>query len=1168
MEQEHPKRSHITPLKTAEASVCDVAASPTSTIPSSPASSDGDRRFSLYSIKDKARRSLSNRGPETTKSKSQSSHVRKLSKSRPASVAAFGGVASRASDLSDSHGRTTSVTDVASLGGLSTSTDWLSQKVEAVAALESDVQFMRTRTPYLVVTADYLIKLKSRSDVMALFPCLSEAAALEAVTSSPEPLLMIPLSAIVSAIVAESTRPSFGIEVWWKDSSGLTFHQATFYFNLPTERDKQMRNIVRAMRHTQHDEYDAATPSLEVLKLLDTIHEAEEPGFKHRKLEVFPVVPRASMRKEYFKKPEDISKKAYEAPAFYLVVGTYLCHLVMIQKGKSSEPTCQHKTFGLVTLESFRGDWAIHEERFNISFRYPFEPRVTLELASRDYRQIIRVFGMADCFLKPVWPQMWQMAEIFHVKGLKEPHYLVPREDFGSVRRTLDAYVAAYRCDPVVWEINWKTKFPPEFRVLPAKDGSRYSPLQLLAVMRALRYNDYFNSLSFRDVDLGVLRGVYDAHSATGGNVAYPSRTGVNLDVDEVQLLKQSAVLHQELHALAFCSETIQQIDFSNSSASLTLRRNDNKEPALSLEFLTPILNLLKPDITKCSHLVLAGNTLLQHDLEDIVEALDMAKIHALDVSSCGLGEKSLRTLIAPLLGRPQPLQSLNLSENPGRLPAGLLLDIIPHLANLRYLNLRGSLQGERDIVGTLFPYDVLSHLENLEELDLSGFKINSATLRDLGQFFHQTSQEIRGTKPSGFRKLVLNHCGITGDAASRLCRAIGEDSKMHLSISGNPLEDGVEDLADVIRENKVPAGLSMELVEFRDESNFLLLIRALACTRSVSFLNLAGTAPTPSLHAINEPCSNEMVKELHDLFAYNQSIRYMDLSGFSGKLEDGQLAKGFARSLAGLCHNKTMTHLKLRNQNLHDDAGTLGRVLSENRSLRVVDCQDNQLNLTSLKFLVSSLKDNYKIIDFPFSPADRETIWKNILRGLRKSTDGTTTASGSGGTVGRLKHKEGILLHGIFDRQFEELDGYLLRNRTALEQASGQSLDFDLSADSLEDMEETWLALEPDEYDSRNASPAVQEAAHTAVARAAPRPRRATVRSSCVFANTAIPISYYTRQADEGMESPTETLDPVSEISTPQEAGIPIVIPIAPGGEGDFKQMIHEFTESGFESS
>jgi hypothetical protein len=119
---------------------------------------------------------------------------------------------------------------------------------------------------------------------------------------------------------------------------------------------------------------------------------------------------------------------------------------------------------------------------------------------------------------------MWQTLEIFRLSGLKELQYLVPSEDFGCVKRTLDAYLTAYDCEPVVWEINWKTRHAPEFRLLPAKDGSRYSHLQLLAVLRALRYNDYFNSLSFRDVDLSVLWGVEDV-PASKINVAYLSRS-------------------------------------------------------------------------------------------------------------------------------------------------------------------------------------------------------------------------------------------------------------------------------------------------------------------------------------------------------------------------------------------------------------------------------------------------------------------------------------------------------------------------------------------------------------------------------------------------------------------------------------------------------------------
>lgn len=148
---------------------------------------------------------------------------------------------------------------------------------------------------------------------------------------------------------------------------------------------------------------------------------------------------------------------------------------------------------------------------------------MTLELASRYFRQIIRVFGTADRFLKPAWPQLWQVREIIRVSGLKEPQYLVPKEDFGSFKRTLDAYLAAYQCEDVDWEINWKTRFAPEFRLLPSKRGL-YAPLQLLAVLRALRYNDYFISLSFRDVDLSVLYGLQDS-TLRKANVAYLSRT-------------------------------------------------------------------------------------------------------------------------------------------------------------------------------------------------------------------------------------------------------------------------------------------------------------------------------------------------------------------------------------------------------------------------------------------------------------------------------------------------------------------------------------------------------------------------------------------------------------------------------------------------------------------
>jgi len=527
-------------------------------------------------------------------------------------------------------------------------------------------------------------------------------------------------------------------------------------------------------------------------------------------------------------------------------------------------------------------------------------------------------------------------------------------------------------------------------------------------------------------------------------------------------------------------------------------------------------------------------------------------------VSSCGLGEAELRHLVAPFLDRPQPLWSLNLSENPGRLPADFLPQMLYNLVELRELNLRGSLQAGWDTTTTLIPSEILDQLECLEELDVSGFKLNYATIRDLGDFLHHRARNDHRKYPVKLRKLALNHCGLTGSEAAKICRAMGFNSDMHLSLSGNPLEDGIEDLADVIRASQVPTGLYLEVIEFKEESNYILLIRALAETKSVSLLSLAGTAPTPSLDSIHQTCSTEIIEALNYLFTHNKSIRYLDLSGFSGKLEDGQLAKGFARALANLSENTTMTHLKIRNQNLHEDVGTLGRVLTENQTLRVLDCQDNRLNLTSMKFLVSSLKENNRIIDFPFTTAERAAIWRNILQGFHKTPAGTPCPPKGAGPAGKLNNAQDVMLRDVLNRQFDEIDEHLRRNRLALEEAAGQLLDFDMSADSLEDMEDTWLGLDPDEAEPSGLGS--DDTTPTTVHRS---PRRPTVRSS--YIDMPLPAPYHVRHGIDGLESPTETLDPPSEISTPPELESPEEA--VPEGVS-FKQMMHEFRESGFNTT
>jgi hypothetical protein len=442
----------------------------------------------------------------------------------------------------------------------------------------------------------------------------------------------------------------------------------------------------------------------------------------------------------------------------------------------------------------------------------------------------------------------------------------------------------------------------------------------------------------------------------------------------------------------------------------------------------------------------------------------------------------------------------------------------------------------------------------------------------------------------------------------------------VHLSLSGNPIEDGIEDLVATIREHQGPAGLEIEMIEFRDESNYLSLIRALTETKHLSLLSLAGTAPSPSSHG---RCSEELVTTLHDFFARNTSIRSLDLSGFSGKLDDGQLAKGFGRSLSGLALNKTMTHLRIRNQNLHEDAGILGRVLAENNTLLAVDCRDNNLNLTSLRFLVDSVQSNSSLIHLPFPDAERRAIWRNVLRGLQRtpssvalSAQGTVSAGNPNPVAIRdLLKEEESLLRDVLDKQFAALEARLQANLAASEARSSSASQLlqeeaplsphrhvhrrtNSSEMALLSDEDGWPALDM-------ATPTIGPARPPSGGNSDPRANTTTTTAGSLHLPTisieSISLEEFEAALDHplpspthgrdtrcngivvpgGMESPTETLDPVSEVETPAEdpAGqdrpqIRVVdestVPSHEAGlEGDdevFRKMMDDFRAAGFD--
>lgn len=386
MDRKLEKKPPLPPLgiaKTAETSVTDLTGSP---VPSSPASGNGDsRRFSFQSIKSRARRSLSIKSSITSdtqprrqsmgavahdRSRSLSEDAKKLSKSqRGSSMSSFTPLAPfthRGSGLSDDSSDTSSL--VPSTASSSSEIDWQAQIVERLVMEDVGTEFVRSKPTFLAVTTEYLVKLRCRADAFGLFPGLAQDTDTEPVTPNPNPtpLLVIPLSDVVSVFAAEASRPSFGLEVWWRTPSGDSFLDTRFWFKYPADREEYRRLIPLKVKATQKHT-GVWQPPPDVLDHLQSIHARLEPAFAQRAARVFPVVPRGATRKLFSGETEERQKK--EKPSFWLIFGEYLCHVVAVQRTKPGEFKSQHKTYGFVSLERIRGDFSNLEERFNLTFR-------------------------------------------------------------------------------------------------------------------------------------------------------------------------------------------------------------------------------------------------------------------------------------------------------------------------------------------------------------------------------------------------------------------------------------------------------------------------------------------------------------------------------------------------------------------------------------------------------------------------------------------------------------------------------------------------------------------------------------------------------------------------------------------------------------------------------
>lgn len=578
-----------------------------------------------------------------------------------------------------------------------------------------------------------------------------------------------------------------------------------------------------------------------------------------------------------------------------------------------------------------------------------------------------------------------QLCEFLRPLWLRQPFdYIVPREldnedlfpppdlseDYGCFDRTLIAYSAAYDVDTsnIRYMIDHECEDAPCFKLLPPASPTeqRYSALELLAVLRALRYNESFRSISFSGVNLDVLQGVHDPYGPDRD--AQQTRAGTPIKVAGQDSL---SVLSQEIRALALKSKALRRLDFSCCLTRTPVVSSDDgtRDPGCGIpEAIFPIL---RRQLTNVDWVVLNGIRLGESDVDYLVDAASQKTSHfrALEVSDCGLSVHDLDLVLSTLTAQENTLEAINISGAQGRLSPEVLQQQIGHFSHMRKIDL--SRISRTSGSEPLIPPETLMNWR-LEELSLSQTTINEQTIDAIAAY-------LASDKSRSLRDLRLDQCGLTGEDVAVLLRSMdpgsGKPSSLHLHISENRLDTGCSALFEAIARSQTPTHITMRMVDFKKEEHFRQLIEALRTNKTLKYLDI-------SKASLPYDAGPETCKALQLMFEENDTLEELDLSADCAHLDVARFGIGLNEALTGLKKNRSLRVLRIENQKLGlQGANTLASVLEENNTLREVYCENNDLNLQSFTVLVNGLQRNRSILHLPSMDRDRELSLERVRR-------------------------------------------------------------------------------------------------------------------------------------------------------------------------------------------
>ena len=856
----------------------------------------------------------------------------------------------------------------------------------------------RKKSQYFVLTDTHIVRFKSQARASEIFPSipsslgrasgqrhsrmsssgsLHDFASSSASSSSGESYYATLLNQVVAVYNLDDGRPYFSVEISYLDQD--TMHASAMTLQLHDPRDSELwlssiRGAAMKARLTN------PLPFTQNLVEYTARALEQERDYDPQQFHMFKVVQRAS-KSGGRSSSDDLTKVT--SSICILAIGIFKVHLVPLPKlsrtaSSTSLSEMMGASHGVTTLTAL--NLQASDDSFSLTFRTPLRQPNTLCLASFCSMDIALWMRQAAEYLRPEWieqPFTWNVPQSLEDETLPVPP---SEDDYQCLNRTLCAYCAAYEIDAskIRYEVNWQCEDAPAFELRPPADGrAKYSVLELLAILRALRYNESFGSISFNNVSLDSLRDRYDHFG--DDHVPWSTRGGQSLDMPD-----QSAftLLVQEIQALAIKSKRLRRMDFSFSLTKRPLKDlGDIHDPGCGLcEALFP---LCAKEHTNVDWIILNGIALSEADIDYLYNATIDRVCHfrAIDIGYCGLADRSMTSILHALSHQCSTMESIDLSGNLARLDPSWH-DHVRSFEFMRKIQLSNIYR--TSVPDPLIPSDLLQSWK-LEEIRLDRTPLNTQTISALADYLsHPQSQFLR--------LLSLNQCQVTGNGAAELLNAMSEGRSdprnLHLQLTENRLEQGHELLVDAITRNCTPAQMTMQMLVYNVETNYRSLLSAFANNKTTWWLNISKTS-------LPSDASEETCDALQTMFAENTTLEYLDICGEKTHIEAASLGKGLYAALVGLKSNKTLKFLRIQHQRLGlQGANTLASVLEENSSLQELQCEDNEISLQGFTILVNSMEQNRGIQYLPSMNTDRLWAQKRLDREVQDMREYSSLSS------------------------------------------------------------------------------------------------------------------------------------------------------------------------------